>query len=163
MTVRVHFTVDPPDGLDAELVAASARAALAHAGRTDLDVDVVLVDEAMLTRLHVQLFDDPTPTDVIAVDLVGDDAADVDAHVDGEDAHAPDGEVFVSLTRAREVAERRGHSLARETSLYVVHGVLHLCGHDDIDDAPRLAMRRAEREVLRALGFADDERPHEED
>jgi len=163
VTVRVHFTVDPPDGVDADVVAASARAALAHAGRTDLDVDVVLVDEATLTRLHVQLFDDPTPTDVITVDLVGDGASDVESCDDGEDTHTPDGEVFVSLTRAREVAERRGHSLARETSLYVVHGVLHLCGHDDIDDAPRLAMRHAEREVLRALGYADDEQPHEED
>jgi len=155
VSVRVHFEVDPPQGVDAESIARCARAALAHTRREHWNVDVVLADEALVTRLHAQLFDDPTPTDVVTVDLSGDDPDPA--------GDAPVGEVFVSLTRAQEVALRRGVSLAREIGLYVVHGVLHLCGHDDRDDDARRAMRAAERDVLAALGFESDDAPHDED
>lgn len=155
MSVRVHFEVDPPQGVDAESIARWAHAALVHGGRAHWNVDVVLADEALVTRLHAQLFDDPTPTDVVTVDLTGDDPDPA--------GDAPVGEVFVSLTRAQEVAARRGVSLAREIGLYVVHGVLHLCGHDDHDDDARRVMRAAERDVLDALGFESDDAPHDED
>ena len=159
MSATVHWEVDRPDGLDDELVERAVDAALAHGGRAGAHIGVVLVDEATLTRMHVELFDDPTPTDVISIEL-DDDAP----HAPTADA-APtlDGELYVSVDRAREVAARRAVSLARETCLYVVHGVLHLCGHDDHDDVERAAMRTAERDVMRALGFEDDTLPHEED
>jgi len=158
MTASVHWEVDRPEGLDDELVERAVDAALEHGGRSGVRIGVVLVDEPTLTRMHVELFDDPTPTDVISIDL-GDDGV-VDEHAG---ADTLDGELYVSLDRAREVAARRGVSLARETSLYVVHGVLHLCGHDDHDDDERAAMRVAEARVMRSLGFADDPSPHEED
>ena len=39
-------------------------------------------------------------------------------------------------------------------TLYLVHGLLHLCGYDDLDDADREQMRRRESELLGALGVA---------
>jgi probable rRNA maturation factor len=37
----------------------------------------------------------------------------------------------------------------------VIHGLLHLCGYDDHDDADRAAMRQRERHYLRQLGLPD--------
>ena len=63
------------------------------------------------------------------------------------------GVLAVSRDTARREAARRGHSPYHELMLYVVHGVLHLLGHDDQGARARARMRRAEREVLSALGL----------
>ena len=47
--------------------------------------------------------------------------------------------------------------------LYLVHGTLHLLGHDDHDDADRERMRDAESAVLERLGYARDTLPHDLD
>lgn len=127
----------------------AAEAALAHGGRAGLDLDVVLVDDETLRDLHGRFLGDATPTDVLAFDL-------------GDDGHGPAGEVYASVDCARRVAARRGVEPARELCLYVVHGVLHLCGLDDRTAEARAAMRAAERTVLSSLGYPEDERPHDE-
>ena len=40
-------------------------------------------------------------------------------------------------------------------ALYVVHGLLHLCGYDDHDDADRRRMRRREDELLSQAGLTN--------
>jgi len=104
-----------------------------------MELAIVFVSEAFLCDLHQRFLNDPSPTDVIAFDL-------------GE-GPGPQGEVYVSVDRAREVAGARGGSLQRELALYVVHGVLHLCGFDDHESAERAAMRSAESNVLTSLGY----------
>jgi probable rRNA maturation factor len=153
--VEVTFRVDAADlrakgGLDAAKVEEAARAALEEGGRAGAALSVVLVDDPTLARLHAEHLGDPSVTDVMSFDL-------------GEDGGGPVGEVVVSVDRARDVAARRGVSFARELALYVVHGVLHLCGHDDGDDDERSAMRAAERRVLDRLGYEADDAPHELD
>lgn len=131
-------------------LARALRTALEHGGRPGREVAVVVVDEPTLTELHGRFLGDPTPTDVITFDL------------GGGDEPGPDGELYVSLDMARRVAAERGVPLARELTLYVVHGALHLCGLDDHDPADRAAMRAAEREVMAELGFPPDPAPHDD-
>ncbi len=63
------------------------------------------------------------------------------------------GALAVSRDTARREAARRGHAPYHEWMLYVVHGTLHLLGHDDHAPAARRRMRRAEGEILTALGL----------
>ena len=63
------------------------------------------------------------------------------------------GALAVSRDTARREAARRGHAPYHEWMLYVVHGTLHLLGHDDRAPAARRRMRRAESEILVALGL----------
>jgi probable rRNA maturation factor len=136
--------------LDDEAVQSAAHAAREYGGRPDAALSVVLVDDETLADLHGRWLDDPTPTDVLSFDL-------------GEEGGGPAGEVVVSVDRALVVARSRGVAPERELSLYVVHGILHLCGFDDVDEDDRARMRTAETEVMRHLGYPPDERPHDLD
>jgi len=128
-------------------VRAAVRAALAHGGWQGERVDVVLVSDSALARLHGRHLADPSPTDVIAFDL--------------SDPHGGvSAEIYASVERARMVARERGVAAGRELALYLVHGALHLSGFDDRRTAARRAMRAAERAVLDALGYPADPSPH---
>jgi probable rRNA maturation factor len=130
--------------LDDAAVAAAVRAALSHGGRAGLRVGVVLVDDPTLALLHEQWLGDPSPTDVLSFDLFDGDP----------DEPGPQGEIYVSVDCARRVARELGADPSRELALYLVHGALHLCGHDDHEPSGRARMRAAEAEVLAELGYA---------
>lgn len=109
--------------------------ALEVGGRPRLPVSLLLTDDDGISVVHAEHLDDPTATDVISFDL--DDSADL----------------VVSVETAARVAGREGHRMRDEVALYVIHGLLHVCGHDDHARAARARMRRAELDVLQRLGL----------
>lgn len=113
-----------------------------------LRLSIAVVPDRRLTRMHAEWLGDPTPTDVLSFDL-GDEVSEA-------------GEIVASHTCARRTARERGVEPGRELALYVVHGILHLCGHDDHAPRDRAAMRAAETRVLAALGWPPDLAPHDE-
>jgi probable rRNA maturation factor len=125
----------------------AVHAAFDHAGRSRMSVDVVLVDDRTLARLHGRFLGDPSPTDVIAFDLTG-EGGGIEA------------EIYASHECARRMAADRDVAVERELCLYIVHGALHLCGFDDHSQRARARMRRAEARILDALGYDADRRPH---
>jgi probable rRNA maturation factor len=137
VSVRVTWSGGPRLAKTPEIQRA-VRAALAHGGRPGMAIDVVIVDQEQMRRLHESALGDPTPTDVIAFDLRG-------------GGGGPDGELYVSAEQARLVARRRGLDPRRELLLYAIHGALHLCGHDDREPLERRRMRSAERAVFALL------------
>jgi len=145
--VAVQWIGSKPFLTDAEL-RRTARAALREGGRPGLRISVAVVPDRQLTRLHAEWLGDPTPTDVLSFDL-SDELSDA-------------GEIVASHTCARRTARARGVEPGRELALYVVHGILHLCGHDDHAPRKRAAMRAAEQRVLAALGWPADVAPHDE-
>jgi len=97
-------------------------------------VVVALVDDREIARIHERFLDVRGATDVITF---------------------RDGEIVVSGETARREAETRGHPPLHELLLYVVHGCLHLLGHDDRTRRDAARMRAAERRALRKLGLPD--------
>lgn len=124
----------------------AVRATLDHARQPFHELSIVFVNDAFLCRLHAQWLDDPSPTDVISFDL--------------SDEGRRAGELYISVPCARRLARERGVRTERELALYIVHGVLHLCGWDDHEPGPRARMRRSEAAVLGALGYEADSLPH---
>ena len=99
---------------------------LEHLGvGSDVELSVTLVDEAEMTRLHVEYMGEPGPTDVLAFPM--DDIADADVG-DGEDRLL--GDVVLCPAVAAEQAGDAGHDTDAELRLLCVHGVLHLLGYD---------------------------------
>lgn len=99
------------------------------------ELSIAFVDKLEIARLHDDFMGDPTPTDVIT--FPGDP--------DIEQA----GEVIVCPQVAKEFAEKEILPFSNELSLYVIHGYLHLCGFDDIEDTDRAEMRKAEQQALK--------------
>jgi probable rRNA maturation factor len=150
VSIAIHWDTEPIF-VTAERLREVAGAALEYGGRPGLVLNVILVTERELTRLHGKYLADETPTDVITFDLGDDDGTG-----------GPLGEVYISADCARRTAAERGVSEERELALYLVHGALHLCGLDDHDARERAAMRDAEREVLARLGYTSDSAAHDE-
>lgn len=115
-------------------VAKVVDATLGFTDRPAFDVSLLLTDNAEIAQIHGEFLDDPTPTDVISFPM--DDGV----------------EIVVSVERAREIAAREGHTIRAEIALYIVHGILHACGFDDITDEDRARMRVAERAILMSIG-----------
>ena len=61
------------------------------------------------------------------------------------------GDVAISLGRARAQAREFGHTIEQEIQILMLHGVLHLCGHDHESDSG--AMARAEKRWRASLGL----------
>ena len=60
----------------------------------------------------------------------------------------PLGEVIISVPQARRQAVEKGHGLREEMALLVVHGVLHLAGHDHYEEAETELMQSLEKAAL---------------
>lgn len=98
-------------------------------------VAVVLADHDRVHALNREYLSHDYRTDVLSFLL--------DRTEDGIE-----GEVYVDLDMAEINAARFGETYEREVARYVVHGLLHLAGHDDATDGDREAMRRLEDRYL---------------
>lgn len=112
------------------------------------EVSLVLTDDAEIHRINRDFLDHDYPTDVISFRLNDEPPA-----ANGGPACSShlDGELIISQETAARAAADEGWSLESELVLYVVHGLLHLCGYDDLADPARPIMRRREREILTKL------------
>jgi len=140
----------------AELEGVVLRAAKAAAGSYPLppgaELSVCLVDDAYIRELNRRYRGKDSPTDVLSFPQW--------ERPDGEPPEAGDdpaaallGDVVISLETAARQAEEFGHSLQREVAFLVVHGVLHLLGHDHHTAAGEARMKAREEEVLQALNL----------
>ena len=104
-------------------------------------LDVATLSDAEIRRVNRRFLGHDYATDVVSFPL--------------SEAGSPVllGALAVSRDTARREAARRGHAPYHEWMLYVVHGTLHLLGHDDQVPAARRRMRRAESEILAVLGL----------
>ena len=114
---------------------------LAAEGVDRAEISVLIVNDRRIGRLHAEWFGDPSPTDVITFPL-SESGADVLA-----------GDIVVSAETARRRGREFGWTPREELAYYVIHGLLHLTGHDDTSPSARRAMRVRERAVLRAVGL----------
>jgi probable rRNA maturation factor len=110
-------------------------------GIESASVSLVLVDNATIRRINRTHLQHDWPTDVITFPL-------------SEPGDLPlCAELVLSAEMATETALAAGTQADAELALYLVHGLLHLCGLDDQTEAERAMMRSEERRVLSALGL----------
>jgi probable rRNA maturation factor len=118
-----------------------ARAVLAGEGVAAASISLAFVDNPTIHRLNRQFLDHDEPTDVLSFPL------------SGPGAKTLEGELVIGAEVAREQAAERGHDEQAELALYVIHGLLHLCGFDDTTAAGAREMRARERHYLQILGL----------
>ncbi len=129
--------------VDCAAVRALALFVLAHEGRpASAGATVRLVSDAAMIAFNTRYFGKTTPTDVISFP---------DATTPGHDATgAYVGDVLVSVEQARRYAQ--AHALAPDVELarYVIHGLLHCLGYDDLEPRARRRMLPRQEALLRA-------------
>lgn len=140
--VEVQSHIEPIP-IPAALVERAAALALAH-DSTGGTLTVVLSDDAHVRELNREYLGIDEPTDVLSFPS---DEKDPDT----DQTYL--GDVIISIPQARLQAQAAGHSIEAEIQLLIVHGVLHLLGHDHGDPPSKDRMWTAQGEVLRDLGL----------
>ena len=120
------------------------RRALSREGIDRAEITILLVGDRRMARIHEEWLGVPGATDVITFDL---------SDAGPRRRSGLRGDIVVSAETARRVARELGWAPRHELAYYVVHGLLHLAGHDDHDPGERRAMRARERALLAAAGL----------
>jgi probable rRNA maturation factor len=139
----IHIESEIPFPQD--LLESAANAALEHESRSlDSELSIILTDDARLHELNLNYLGVDAPTDVLSFPA---------SETDPETGARYIGDILISIPRAQAQAEAAGHSLASEVQLLVVHGVLHLIGHDHAEAEEKARMWQAQAEILKRLGL----------
>jgi probable rRNA maturation factor len=156
------FVADEQSDVDVDTArwASLAAAVLESEGvRGNVELSIIFVDEADISDLNAQFMGKPTPTDVLAFPI---DAAEVEVVAlprppstgpdrppsDPGDAPLLLGDVVVCPTVAERQAPDHAGTLDDELALLVVHGILHVLGHDHAEPEEAARMRARELALL---------------
>lgn len=132
---------------------------LAEEGVVRADISVAIVDDPTIHDLNRRHLAHDEPTDVLSFLLSG-DAGEPGADQRGSASgcrgagKSLEGEVIASAETALRRAPDFAWSPHDELVLYIVHGLLHLAGYDDLTPAEKRLMRRRERAILALWGLA---------
>jgi probable rRNA maturation factor len=116
---------------------------------TDVELGITFVGAGEMTRVNWQFLRHQGSTDVITFDYA-------EAHPAGQPPFAGTppalyGELYICLDTAMAQAQQFGTTGQSELVRYVVHGVLHLLGYDDLQPDLRRKMKRVENRLVRRL------------
>ena len=127
--------------IDRRCVREIARTVLAGEGKADAEISVAFVDNPTIHRLNRRYLQHDEPTDVLSFPLSAPSTEQLS------------GELVIGAEVALAAAAERGHDVQAELALYIIHGLLHLCGYSDETKTDERKMRERERHYLRELGL----------
>jgi probable rRNA maturation factor len=119
------------------------RTVLEGEGIREGEISVAFVDNATIHQLNKRYLNHDEPTDVLSFPL------------SEPNERRLAGELVIGAEVAQAEAADRGHDVVAELALYVIHGLLHLCGFDDKTEANAKEMRARERHYLKGVGLPD--------
>lgn len=138
ITTKVDTLDGEPPPVTADSVSALVAAVLNDAGAEGAGVQVVFGNDEYLKDLKSRFLGQSVYTDVIAFNL-------------NETDEPLEGEIYISPQRARENSRRYHQPYRRELLRLVVHGCLHLVGHEDDTSQQEARMRVLEDHYLEGL------------
>lgn len=94
------------------------------------EIGVTIVSDARIATLHVDFMGIPGPTDVLTFEH---------------------GEIVISAETAARYGEEHSQTPNEEVALYVLHGLLHLRGFDDLEPAAAEQMYRVQTRLFEPL------------
>jgi probable rRNA maturation factor len=119
-----------------------ALALLPLVGEAAAELSIALIGNAEMRKLNAKYRRRDYPTDVLSFPVEDSQAAPVRLL----------GDVVISVERAREQAQERGRTVEQEIATLLIHGTLHLLGHDhERSAAEARKMKRLENKIYRRL------------
>jgi len=123
---------------------------------TDVEASIVLADDAFVQGLNQDYRDRDRPTNVLSFPALEPDDQGILAH--GETLNGAPvmlGDIVVAYETAAAEATEEGKTLGDHLSHLVVHGMLHLLGHDHQTPVAAETMEKLEIDVLAGLDIAN--------
>lgn len=143
---QVRFRNDSGCGVDSAALVGQAEYLMAALGlNPEVGVDISLVDEEEMSRLHEQWMGEPGPTDVLSFPM--DELRVPGPGQVGEPGEL--GDVVICPQVAARQGETAGHGWAAELELLLTHGMLHLLGHDHGEPDEHAVMFALQDDLLR--------------
>ena len=137
--------------VDASLLEGAAQAVLeSQLAAPDTEVTLVVSNDEQLQQLNRQFLGVDAPTDVLSFPA---------GYTDPETGAPYLGDVLISYPRAEAQSAAAGHPVENELQLLVVHGLLHLLGHDHLEEDEKARMWAAQAEILDRLGVSINSLP----
>jgi probable rRNA maturation factor len=143
-------------GVDTRSLKSTARKLLREVNEPNSSLSISLVDDAAIQVLNREHRGKDKPTDVLSFPMFEAGEAAFD---EGERLL---GDVVISVDTARRQAADYDAPLQNEIYRLLIHGILHVLGHDHEEPAERAAMEAEERRLAAAVGmpwpYEDDAR-----
>lgn len=133
-------------GVGARTVKRTAEALLEAVGEKGSTLSLSLVNDAQIREINRVHRGKDRPTDVLSFPIAAPDAR-------GGDPERLLGDIVISVDTARRQAAEYDASLEAELNRLLIHGVLHVMGHDHEEPAQRDRMRAEERRLAAAIGL----------
>jgi rRNA maturation RNase YbeY len=103
-----------------------------------IDLNFIFCNDEYLHQINVEYLDHDTYTDIITFD-------------NSEEKGKIESDIFISIERVKENADKLKIAFEQELHRVMIHGVLHLLGYKDKTKADKQAMRAKEDEALSVL------------
>jgi probable rRNA maturation factor len=129
--------------VDRRLLRSRAARVLQALSRTRSELSIALVDDATIADLNARYRGKSRATDVLSFSLIEGEHADRGGNLLGD--------VVISVETAARQARRAHRGLDAEVARLLIHGTLHLMGHDHETDDEARTMRAEERRLWRAI------------
>lgn len=140
----IHYTnAVRKSGVDARALKATARELLKAVDEEGASLSIALVNDKTIAQINREHRGKDKPTDVLSFPLE-------------PDASAPErllGDVVISIDTARRQAADYDATLQRELYRLLIHGLLHILGHDHEEAGERRRMEAEERRLAHAIGM----------
>jgi probable rRNA maturation factor len=127
---QVRFDMAYVKAVAKEAIAPCLEASLTGGVLADLqEIEITVVSDQAIGRVHRDFFDDPSATDVITF---------------------PHGEILLGASTIASNAREYGHQPSEELALCVVHGFMHLGGWDDLTAKEAQKMARRQEQIFKS-------------
>ena len=113
------------------------------------EVSISFIDDVEMACLNEEFRGKTGPTDVLSFECDGldDEMGEGEGDIPGMPFEL--GDVIIAVDVAERQTEQFGTTFEGELSVLLVHGLLHLCGYDHIEDDEAEVMEAREAELLR--------------
>jgi probable rRNA maturation factor len=134
-------------GVDGRALVATAKKLLVAVDERGASLSLTLVDDAAIREVNREHRGKDKPTDVLSFPMfeAGEETqTGVERMV---------GDVVISIETARRQAAEYDATLQQELYRLLIHGILHVMGHDHEEAGERAAMESEERRLADAIGM----------
>jgi probable rRNA maturation factor len=140
-------------GIDGRALRATAKRLLDAAGEAGSSLSLSIVDDAAIRELNRDHRGKDEATDVLSFPLLSFETPATRAPQDDTEVERMIGDVVISVDTAKRQAADYDAPLQREVERLLIHGILHVLGHDHMKAGERARMEAEERRLASFIGM----------